>query len=80
MTYTIRIKSSSSKAQSIINMLKELREEFDFIDIIEEDDSNDVEEMSSEFLNELDMRSEYMHRHPEEGKDWEEVKKKLSGE
>jgi hypothetical protein len=38
MVYTIRIKDESRKAKSIINMLKALQEDYDFIEISEEVD------------------------------------------
>jgi hypothetical protein len=36
MVYTIKIKDKSSKAKSIINLLKALQEDYDFIEISEE--------------------------------------------
>lgn len=79
MTYKIRISGSSPQALSIINMLKAFQEEFDYIDISEETEDYNSEELSPEFLEELDRRSEYMEKHPDEGKTWEEVKSKYSG-
>lgn len=78
MTYKIRISGSSPQALSIINMLKAFQEEFDYIDISEETEEYNSEELSPEFLEELDRRSEYMEKHPDEGKTWEEVKSKYS--
>jgi hypothetical protein len=60
-------------------MLKAFQEEFDYIDISEETEDYNSEELSPEFLEELDRRSEYMEKHPDEGKTWEEVKSKYSG-
>jgi hypothetical protein len=77
MAYTIRISGNSSQAQSIVNLLKAFEKEFDYIDIIEEKDNHyETDELSAEFLEELDRRSEYMKKHPNEGKSWDEVKKK----
>ena len=79
MTYKVRILGNSPQALSIINMLKAFQEEFDYIDISEEKDDYKSDEFSPEFLEELDKRSEYMEKHPEEGKSWDEVKSKYSG-
>ena len=38
MTYTIHINDKGKKAKSIINMLKTLEEDYDFIEIVEEPD------------------------------------------
>ena len=78
MTYTVRISGSSPQALSIINMLKAFQEEFDYIDISEENEDYKNNEFSPEFLEELDKRAEYMENHPNEGKSWDEVKKKYS--
>ena len=78
MTYKVRISGNSPQALSIINMLKAFQEEFDYIDISEENEEYQTEEFSFEFLEELDKRSEYMEKHPDEGKTWDEVKRKYS--
>ena len=78
MTYKVHISGNSPQALSIINMLKAFQEEFDYIDITEEKEDYRKEEFSSEFLEELDRRSEYMEQHPDEGKSWDEVKKKYT--
>jgi len=78
MTYKVRISGNSPQALSIINMLKAFQEEFDYFDIIEENEDYIIEEFSSEFLGELDRRSKYMEQHPVEGKSWDEVKKKYT--
>ena len=78
MTYTVRISGNSPQALSIINMLKAFQEEFDYIDISEENSDYNNDEFSPEFLEELDKRAEYMENHPNEGKSWDEVKKKYT--
>jgi len=78
MTYTVRISGNSPQAMSIINMLKAFQEEFDYIDISEENSDYNNDEFSPEFLEELDKRAEYMENHPNEGKSWDEVKKKYT--
>jgi hypothetical protein len=77
MTYTVRISGNSPQALSIINMLKAFQKEFDYIDISEDDEYQD-NELSPDFLEELDKRAEYMENHPDEGKSWDEIKKKYS--
>lgn len=77
MTYTVRISGNSPQALSIINMLKAFQKEFDYIDISEDDEYQD-NELSPDFLEELDKRAEYMENHPDDGKSWDEIKKKYS--
>ena len=52
MNYIIKIKDTSKKAKSIINMLKALQEDYDFIEI-SEDLENQHETM---ILKELEVR------------------------
>jgi len=72
MTYTIKIDNKTRKAKSIVNMLKELAEDYSFLTIW--DDSDDIQE---NILQELDARYEYMLEHPEDGESWEKVKNDL---
>jgi hypothetical protein len=72
MSYTIKIDNKTRKAKSIINMLKELAEDYPFLTIW--DDSDDIQE---NILQELDARHEYMLEHPDEWKTWEEVKNNI---
>ena len=72
MDYTIKISDTSPKAKSIINMLKELAKDYSFLSISEE-----IDEVQENILHELDARSEYMKKHPDEWKTWEEVKNNL---
>lgn len=75
MEYLIKINDSSSKAKNIINLLKSLAEDYDFLEII--DDMTAFNELSEEQENELDRRFEYVLKNPSEGKLWEEVEAKL---
>ncbi len=73
MSYTIKInKTDSSLAKNLIWYLKSLTEtsEYDFMQIIEEDE--DI--LSDELKKELDSRYEHFLNHHEEYKDWEAVK------
>ena len=70
MTYTIKIKDNSPKAKSIINMLKALKEDYDFIEIEEES----KKELDLE--RELDKRYKSFQKDTN-GKDWEVLKDEL---
>jgi hypothetical protein len=72
MDITIKIDDTSPKAKSIINMLKELSEDYSFLTI-----SEDIDDVQENILQELDARYEYMKNHPEDGESWEKVKKDL---
>ena len=72
MSFTVKIDGDSPKAQSIINMLKELAKDYSFLSIMEDED-----ELNKNILEEIDARIEYMKNHPNEWKSWEEVKKDL---
>ena len=69
MDFTVKIKGGSVKAQSIINMMKELAKDYSFLTVVE-DDSN----LDEEILQEVDARKEYMKNHPDEWRSWEQVK------
>lgn len=69
MDYTIRISDTSPKAKSIINMLKELSQDYPFLHVYEDD----MEE-SDELMAELEYRYNEAMKNPEDGKSWEEVK------
>ncbi len=72
MDYTIRISDTSPKAKSIINMLKELAQDYPFLQVYEDD----MEE-SDELMAELEYRYNEAMKNPEAGKSWEEVKANL---
>jgi len=72
MTYTIKIDSKTRKAKSIVNMLKELSQDYPFLHIYE-----DLPEESDELMEELEFRYNEAKKNPEKGKSWEEVKANL---
>jgi hypothetical protein len=65
MIYTIRIKDKSVKAKSIINMLKALQEDYDFIEISEEKENQDDNDM----MKELEIRYNSFVKN-KNGKEW----------
>ncbi len=75
MSYTIKIDSKTRKAKSIVNMLKELAQDYPFITI--QDESDDI---SENIAAELESRYNYIMEHPEDGSSWEEVKKRILSE
>ena len=72
MTYTIKIQDKSLKAKSIINMLKALKDDYDFIEI--QKDSNKVSD--SNLDKELDKRYKSFQK-KQKCKDWIDLKKEL---
>lgn len=72
MEFTIKISDTSPQAKSIINMLKELAEDYSFIHI-----SDDEDIINKNILQEVDARKAYIKEHPDEWKTWDEVKNKL---
>jgi arsenate reductase-like glutaredoxin family protein len=65
MNYIIRIKDTSKKAKSIINMLKALQEDYDFIEI-----SEDLEnKKEAEIMKELEFRYKSFFKN-KSGKEW----------
>jgi hypothetical protein len=65
MVYTIKIKDKSVKARSIINMLKALQEDYDFIEISEEHENQDDDKI----MKELEIRYNAF-LNSGEGKEW----------
>lgn len=76
MTYTITIDTTSRQAQGILNMLKALSIDYDFLQI-HEDTSDDFSEITTEQKQELESRYEYVLENPTVGKPWNEVKQNL---
>jgi hypothetical protein len=72
MNFTVKISDSTSKAKSIINMLKELAKDYSFLTISEEGN-----EISENILQELDARYEHMIKHPGDGESWEKIKQDI---
>lgn len=75
MSYTVKIDTNNPKAKRIINMLKELSEDYSFIQIHE-----DEPELSDDMVKELEARYQYAIKNPKEGKSWEEVESNLQKE
>jgi hypothetical protein len=72
MTYTIKIDDNTLKAKSIINMLKALKDDYDFIEI-----KRDPKPKTKSVLDkELDKRYKAFLNNPT-GKDWDELRKEL---
>jgi hypothetical protein len=72
MTYTIRIQDKSVKAKSIINMLKALKEDYDFIEI----QSDNKNKSDIDLDKELDKRYKAFQKN-KNGKVWSDLKKEL---
>lgn len=72
MSFTIKIDEVSPKAKSIITMLKELAEDYSFIEIIDEGQS-----ISENVVQELEARYNKMIEHPDNSESWEKVKREL---
>ena len=75
MTYTIKIKETSPKAISIINMLKMLALDYDFMQVVENEDNLDF--MTEAQKQEFDKRYNYTINNMSEGKTWEEIEQKF---
>lgn len=71
VTYTIHIHDKGKKAKSIINMLKALEEDYDFIEIVEE--PHEIYPQTEQLLK---KRYREFQENPT-GKDWNELKKEL---
>lgn len=72
MTYTIKISDTSPQAISIINMLRTLAKDYDFLQITE-----DSIALTAEQDRELGRRHKYVKKNPTVGKTWEEIEKSL---
>lgn len=72
MVYTIKIRDKSKKAKTIINMLKALQEDYDFIEVSEEY----VSQKEITILKELEARYNSFLKN-KEGKDWDILMKEL---
>ncbi len=75
MTYTIKITETNPKATSVINMLKMLAPDYDFVQIYE--DSDNLDFMTEEQKKEFDKRYNYTINNMNEGKTWNEIEEKL---
>jgi DNA-directed RNA polymerase len=72
MTYIIKIQDNSLKAKSIINMLKALKEDYDFIEI----KKDTAIKPGLKLDKELDKRYKSFLK-DNKGKDWEDLKSEL---
>jgi len=72
MNITVRIKNTGIKAESIINMLKALAEDYDFIEILD-----NIEELPELTTDEYTKRYNYTLEHLSEGLTLNEMEKKL---
>jgi hypothetical protein len=72
MNYTIKITDTGKKAKSIVNMLKELANDYPFLSIYEDETG-----LSQVMEQELDKRYKYALKNPETGKSWVKVKNNL---
>lgn len=72
MVYTIKIKGQSKKAKSIINMLKELQNDYDFIEVLKTPDS----ELEPKVKKELEKRYALFAK-SKKGKEWSSLIKDL---
>ena len=75
MTYTIKINETNPKAISIINMLKMLAIDYDFMQIFETQDNLDF--MTKIQKQEFEKRYNYTIQHMDEGKTWDEIEQKM---
>ena len=80
MVYNVQITDNSIQAHSIVNMLKTISADYDFIKIhaVErsEDEINSVN-LLPEIEAEIDSRMEYVMQNENEGKTWDEVEQRL---
>jgi hypothetical protein len=72
MTYTITIQDKSTKAKSIINMLKALKDDYDFIEI----KNNSKDKSDKDLEKELDKRYKAFQKN-KNGKVWSDLKREL---
>jgi hypothetical protein len=72
MTYTIKITDTSPQALSIINMLRTLAKDYEFLQITE-----DSSEISIAQDKELSRRYKHVKKNPSIGKTWEEFEKSI---
>jgi len=74
MSYTIKITENTPQSLSIVNMLKALAVDYNFLQIFEDEN---ISELTFEQEKELDSRYEYVMKNPEVGKSWDEFEKSL---
>jgi hypothetical protein len=74
MSFTIKITEKTPQSLSIVNMLKALALDYNFLQILEDDFSS---ALTPEQEKELESRHEYVIKNPTIGKSWDEVKQNL---
>ena len=74
MNYTIKIAHNEKEAGKIIQLIKELVGDSPYVGIYEDETG-----LSDEMEQELDRRYQQVLKNHQEGKSWEEVKKRLIG-
>ena len=77
MTYTIKIDQNGPQAQSIIEMLKALAKDYDFLEIYEDTEIDTAGELTKAQEKELDRRADYVMKNPANGKSWEEIERDM---
>ena len=73
MVYTIKIEDTNPKAKRFIDLLKILKEDFNFIEIIADEDLDIIEENIDKEL----LRRYNLFVGDPNGKDWEVLRKEL---
>ena len=72
MNYTIKISENNEEGEKLIAQIKELVGDNPFVSIYEEETG-----LSDNLVQELERRYEQAIKNPQDGRNWEEVKKDL---
>ena len=72
MNYTIKIAEHDKEGEKLIRQIKELVGDNPFVSIYEEETG-----LSDNLVQELERRYEQAIKNPQDGRNWEEVKKDL---
>ncbi len=78
MEYLVRITDNSIQAKNIINLLKSLAEDYDFLEIVDKKEA--TLGLSKEQQTELERRLKYSMANPSEGITWDEMEKSWGDE
>jgi len=78
MEYLVKIKDNSIQAKNIINLLKSLAEDYDFLEIINNEENDFA--ISREQEEELKRRLAYSIANPNDGISWKEMEKSWKDE
>lgn len=71
MSFIVKIENTGGKAESIINMLKNLASDYEFLEVLDENELPMISE------DEFWKKYEYTIENIEKGKSWDEVRKEL---